>query len=128
MVGRALPITNGYLVSLSMTQGPSDGRVPPDGNDGNGAWRSGYIQIRGSLDHRDLVCLSPASGAVSSWNGPRGDVVLNRSLPYLGDLVIVAVPRGSQWSLTLSDIPNPREAPAAWSFWEPAKQAELVAR
>jgi hypothetical protein len=31
---------------------------------------------------------------------------------YSGDLVVVAVPKGSVWSLTLSDLPNPRSTHA----------------
>jgi hypothetical protein len=37
-------------------------------------------------------------------------IVINRSESYRGGLIVVAVPRGSQWPLTLSDIPNPRLA------------------
>ncbi len=32
----------------------------------------------------------------------------NHDLGYRGALVVVAVPKGSQWSLTLSDVPSPR--------------------
>jgi hypothetical protein len=33
-------------------------------------------------------------------------------MPYRGGLIVVAVPKNSQWTLTLSDVPNPR-VPAA---------------
>ena len=35
-------------------------------------------------------------------------LVINSSLSYRGALEVVCVPKGSQWSLTLSDVPNPR--------------------
>ena len=35
-------------------------------------------------------------------------MVVNSNIAYHGDLMIVGVPRGSQWSLTLSDTPNIR--------------------
>jgi hypothetical protein len=37
-------------------------------------------------------------------------MLVNRSEPYAGALVVVAVPKGSQWKITLSDVPNPRTA------------------
>jgi hypothetical protein len=39
-------------------------------------------------------------------------MLINGSLGYRGDLIVVACPKGSQWSLTLSDVPNPRTADA----------------
>jgi len=39
-------------------------------------------------------------------------MVVNRSIGYRGDLIVVWVPKGSQWSLTLSDQPNFRAADA----------------
>ena len=44
--------------------------------------------------------------------GPTANVLIDVSLPYAGTLVIVGVPRGSTWSLTLSDVPNVRDADA----------------
>ena len=32
----------------------------------------------------------------------------NRSEKYLGQLLVVSVPRGNQWAITLSDAPNRR--------------------
>ena len=37
--------------------------------------------------------------------GHRDGVLANASVPYLGDLEIICVPRGSIWSITLSDAP-----------------------
>ena len=39
-------------------------------------------------------------------------MLIDVSLPYASALVIVGVPRGSTWSLTLSDVPNVRDADA----------------
>jgi hypothetical protein len=38
------------------------------------------------------------------------EVVIGGSLSYAGVLTVVAVPKESVWSLTLSDSPNPRLA------------------
>jgi hypothetical protein len=106
-VGDVLPITDGLLVSLSMTQsGGFDGS--PRFDEGKLIWVSGYFVLRGSLDIRDLICLSPQSGG---GGGPDGVMVANHSLGYRGELLVVAVPRGSTWSLTISDVENPRAPP-----------------
>jgi hypothetical protein len=76
---------------------------------------SGYFVLRGNLDIRDLICLSPQSG---DGGGPDGVMVANHSLGYRGELLVVAVPRGSTWSLTISDVENPR-APPPTPGWAP---------
>ncbi len=35
-------------------------------------------------------------------------MVVNRSISYRGGLIVVAVPKGSSWSVTLSDVPTVR--------------------
>jgi hypothetical protein len=113
-VGDVLPITDGFLVSLSMTQsGGFDGS--PRFDEGKLIWVSGYFVLRGSLDIRDLICLSPQSGG---GGGPDGVMVANHGLGYRGDLLVVAVPRGSTWSLTISDVESPR-APPPTPGWAP---------
>jgi hypothetical protein len=107
MVGRALPITDGFLVSLRLTTPPPVYETP-EGDDGSGVWRSGYLQLRGSGDHKDLFCASP-----SSWGYVSKLLVGNQSLPYRGDLRVLCVPRGSEFSVTLSDIPIDRTLLAA---------------
>jgi hypothetical protein len=97
-VGLAIGPQNGFLVNLRMTQGPAKYQVP-DGDDGRGVWLNGYLQLRGSADHRDLYCASP-----SSWGYLSKLLVGNQSLGYHGDLIIRGVPRGSEFSVTLSDI------------------------
>jgi hypothetical protein len=99
MVGQSVGPANGFLVSLTQTTPPLVYETP-SGDDGSGIWKSGYLQLRGSLDHRDLFCASP-----SSWGYVSKFLVGNQSLDYRGDLVVVCIPKGSVFSLTLSDIP-----------------------
>lgn len=100
-VGRVLPITDGYLVSLRMTTPPL--YEVPEGCDGDGIWRRGYLQLRATGDHRDLYCNGIVQNGFSA--------IQNHSLGYRGDLVVRCVPRGGVFSLTLSDQPN-RRAPS----------------
>jgi hypothetical protein len=102
-VGRALGVPDGYLVNLAMTQGPA--HETPSLDEGKQKFTSGYFVLRGSRDWRDLVCVSPVCcGGHAEW-GLTGNMVVSGGIRYSGDLVVVAVPRGSQWSLTLSDLP-----------------------
>jgi hypothetical protein len=97
-VGQNIGPQNGFLVSLRMTTPPV--YEVPEGNDGSGFWRRGYLQLRATGDVRDLYCNSVVQNGHSA--------VQNHSLPYRGDLVVRCVPRGGVFSLTLSDQPNPR--------------------
>jgi hypothetical protein len=72
-------------------------------------WVAGYFVLRGQRDWRDLVCVDAATnGAAFAWWGRDGNMVVNGSISYRGALMVVGAPKGSQWSLTLSDVPNPR--------------------
>jgi hypothetical protein len=126
-VGRALDPADGFLVNLRQTKSQAS-YAAPDGDDGSGVWKSGYLQLRGSRDIRDLYCNSPSQcGTVDvakTW-------VANASIAYRGALVVRSVPRGSQWAISLSDQPVSRSTHAAWptSMWERiARERELVAR
>ena len=102
-VGRALGVPDGYLINLAMTQGPT--YETPSVDKGKQKFNSDHFVLRGSRDWRDLVCVSPACGGYAeSWE-LTGNMVVSGGIRYSGDLVVVAVPRGSEWSLTLSDIP-----------------------
>jgi hypothetical protein len=68
-------------------------------------WLSAHLVLRGERDIRDLISLSPQSGGSYAWSGPNGGVTRANSLGYRGRLRVVAVPRSSVWSLTLSDVP-----------------------
>jgi hypothetical protein len=39
---------------------------------------------------------------------PRASAFPRPAPDYRREVTVVAVPRGSQWTLTLSDVPNPR--------------------
>ena len=89
--------------------GLRDARPQP----GQAAFTSGYFTLRGSNDIRDLVNVSPQSGGGAfRWWGRDANMVVNGNLPYRGALVVVACPRGSTRTLTLSDQPNVRKASA----------------
>jgi hypothetical protein len=104
--------------SLSLTTPPTPYETPC-WNEGTQRWVSGYLSLRGSRDLRDLVCFDAMSGGSYQWLGSEGNIVVNGNLPYLGQLIVVCVPRGAVFSMTLSDQPNPRSAPAAWPTWSP---------
>jgi hypothetical protein len=63
MVGRVLPITDGFLVNLVLTTPPPIYDVPR-WNEGAQHWVAGYFVLRGSGDIRDLFCYPPASAAI----------------------------------------------------------------
>ena len=94
-VGQTIGPPDGYLVSLTMQTPPI--YETPEGNDGSGVWKRGYLQMRGSRDHRGLYCSQ--GGHISK------SLIANKSIPYNGDLIIQCVPRGSVFNLTLSDAP-----------------------
>jgi hypothetical protein len=94
------------------------GRGPTSGPPGEGRRRRGgaYLSLRGSRDVRDFVCALPQSNSGAfSWSGRVGSLFINRSEPYRGDLIVVAVPNGSQWQITLSDQPNVRAPTPSWA-------------
>jgi hypothetical protein len=94
-VGQTIGPSNGFLVNLRMTQPPSVYETP-DHNPGTQQFKSGYFVLRGSGDTRNLYC---------SLTGHFSYVLVqNNSLGYRGDLAVVSLPRGSTWSLTLSDV------------------------
>ena len=103
-VGRLLGAPDGYLVNLAMIQGPA--KEPPSFDGVKQKLASGHFVLRGSRDWCDLVCVSPVyGGGYAEWRGLTGNMVVSGGIRYSGDLAVVAVPRGTQWSLTLSDIP-----------------------
>jgi hypothetical protein len=112
-VGRAVGPQDGFLVAQRQTQNQTANEVP-EWDNGRGVWRSAYFVLRGSNDHQAIFCTSPQSGGTVD---PAKVWVVNQSLRYHGDLIVQSCPRGSQWALTLSDVPNPRLAPAAWPTW-----------
>ena len=60
-----------------------------------------------------MICVQPAvCGHAFSWVGTVANILVDGNLSNRGGLIVVAVPKNSQWTLTLSDVPNPR-VPAA---------------
>ncbi len=102
----------------------------PQWDEGRGVFKSGYLTLRGAKDFVPVYNASPATnGAAFSWWGPQGIAIVNNSLPYKGDLVVVSVPRGSQWKLSLSDVPNPiAPEPVGIVIRRPPRQARPSAR
>jgi hypothetical protein len=122
-IGQTIGPQNGFLVNLVRTKaGPYD---LAQWDEGRGVWKAGRLVLRGSRDIRDLICIDTQGGGgwASSW-GHRDGVLTNSSLPFLGDLRIVCVPKGSIWELMLSDVPYVRTAPPNWSS-PLVKQPEL---
>ena len=111
-IGETIGPPDGYLVALSRTTAPvNDG--PPRWSESQLKWLSGYFCLRSSGDVRDLICTRDAS--TFFWVGPEMHLVINSSISYRGALEVVCVPRGSTWSLTLSDVPNVRAPePVGW--------------
>jgi hypothetical protein len=104
-VGRVLPITDGFLTNLTMTAPPPVYEVPSS-DEGKQICTAGYFVLRGSGDNRDAVCITPAGGGgFAQWQKSNANMVVNRCIGYRGGLIVVAVPKGSSWSVTLSDAP-----------------------
>ncbi len=85
----------------------------PSFDEGKQKFTAGYFVLRGSGDYRDAICIQPTTNAGwAQWWGDEARSLVNSSIAYRGQLTVVAVPRGSQWTLTLSDQPNVRAADA----------------
>jgi hypothetical protein len=112
-VGRALGVSDGYLVNLTQTQVQTGFEIP-QWSEGTQRWLTSYFCLRGSADVRDAICLSPQSGGAPPYGtGNAKTWLANSSIRYFGELQVVAIPKGSVWSLTLSDTPNVRAPPTA---------------
>jgi hypothetical protein len=52
-----------------------------------------------------------SAGAADGFHAPGrkgdGSMLINSSIAYQGDLVVLAVPNGAMFSLTILDTPNP---------------------
>jgi hypothetical protein len=99
-IGQAIGPPNGAIVLLRMSTAPV--YETPCWDEGAQKWVSGCLTLRGTGDIRDTICIAPATngGALS------GGIMIssnNGSVAYSGALQVVAVPKGSSWSVTLSD-------------------------
>jgi hypothetical protein len=102
-IGTVLPVPNGFLVSLIKTQAPPPGAGElPQWDAGRMRWKAGRFALKASGDHRCLVSIALTDTIPGKvW-------AQNASIGYTGDLEVQCMPKGSTWSLTLSDVPNVR--------------------
>jgi hypothetical protein len=99
-VGQMLTPEDGHVTALAMTTPPP--YETPEWDEGRRVWKHGYFVLRGQHDLRDLICVQPAvCGHAFSWVGTVANIVVDGNLPYRGGLIVVAVPKNSQWTLTL---------------------------
>lgn len=106
-IGSVLPIQDGFITDLAMTTSPSVYEVP---SFNQGRWSSAFFTLRDSGWRRDYISFAP--GSCSPYSGSRRDIIVNGSWRYYGDLAVVSVPRGSQWSISISDVPVVRQVAA----------------
>jgi hypothetical protein len=114
-VDRALTPANGFIVNLTLTRGgPFETPSWDPGFGKFGRFKSGYFTLAGALDPRLIFNFSSqTSGGIALSSGSARQLILDASLAYLGELIVVAVPRGSEWRIDLSDVPmSNRETPA----------------
>ena len=127
-VGAALEPADGFTVNLRMSVPPNPEQV---------AWHplerihtAAFFTLRGEGDGglpfalRNLISYNASANPLAAW----GDIWRNASVPYKGKLLVESVPRGSQWSLRLSDQPNPRAAPKDPAWWTDAMKASATRR
>jgi hypothetical protein len=109
--GRDLGVPDSFLVNLTMVTPPV--WEQPDFDPGKQRYTAGFFVLRGSKAFRDSICVGPSAngGAFQHW-GSDANMLINSSIGYRGSLIVMAVPKGSTWKLTLSDVPNVRTADA----------------
>jgi hypothetical protein len=124
-VGKIIGPSGGFLVNLSrVSAGPFD---PPSFDPGKRIWTAGRLVLKGTLDHRDLVCCdSQSGGGVNGLGYPT--LWVNSSIGYHGQLMIVCIPRQSVWALTLSDQPYVRTVESFDSYIARISNAGSVSR
>jgi hypothetical protein len=110
--GRVLPVADGFVVNLKMTKsGPYD---QPSFSEATQQFTTGRFVLRGSGEFRNLCCIdAQGGGGWASHYGDTASVWSNASVGYRGELMVVCVPRGSIWELSLSDVPF-KVAPVNW--------------
>ena len=99
-VGQVLPVVDGYLQAFNMTKAPWVYDAPVFKPNGAG-WQNGYFSLVGERDRAILVQFELS-------NPMRNAASLN--IGYHGGLLVACVPRGSEWTVTVSDVPAPLKA------------------
>ena len=98
-VGSVIGPPNAWLIDLRQIESGSN---EPAMADPSGKWLSAYLQLRGSLDHRDLLRDSVAEFRLMVRQDE--DLIANHSLPYSGDLIVRCVPKDAVFEISLSDV------------------------
>ena len=99
-VGSILDPADGFLTELRRTQAPPPGTAEAvEFSASKQCYVKGQFVLRASRDHQNLISIGPTDIV------PTGIWAQAASIAYVGDLQVVCVPKGSTWSLTLSDTP-----------------------
>jgi hypothetical protein len=105
--GSVLDPADGYVINLTLTQGPLNSWAGGDGVDpATGKWRTGLLSLKGEGDPRPFVNVDGNSTTfgtnVASAAGLH--IMFNANLKYAGRLQVISVPTGSTFALDLSDV------------------------
>ena len=75
------------------------------------------LEVGGDLPERPLAAVHRIACQLFPGRGTVCRDVVNSSIGYFGDLVVISVPKGATFNITLSDTPNVR-APQQpeWNF------------
>ena len=112
-VGTVFPFVDGFLLSLVRSRGPH-----PKIHEMNFEQRS--FRLRESKAPRDLFSIPADCSKTPLVIGGALFFVINSAIRYFGALTLAAVPPGSEWELTLSDVyvePRPSLHPSrSWGY------------
>jgi hypothetical protein len=112
-MGATIGPPDAFVVNLKRTKaGPYD---PPSFSEATQQFTTGRFVLRATGEFRNFVCIdTQTDGYWASQYGNTASVLINASLGYRGELMIVCVPKGSVWELTLSDQPYVRAPVTNW--------------
>ena len=103
-MGQTIGPPDGFVVNLKRTKaGPFD---PVGFSEAKQQFTNGRFVLRASGEFRNLMCIDTQSdgGWASQYSSTAG-VLTNASIGYRGELMVVCVPKGSVWEISLSDVP-----------------------
>jgi hypothetical protein len=66
--------------------------------------RTGHC-LRGQHNIRDVYCADLNGNGGLFGRHRAAQAIVNASLPYAAQLIVLSVPKGSAWSMDLSDVP-----------------------